>query len=72
MHLNDALEFAVKEYQKSGAQMTVGTAISAIVPNAKPDEESDKDDFCKNIINITLSHLMCKGHCFRFNQNSHY
>ena len=70
MHLNDALESAVKEY-KSGAQMTVGAAISAIVPNAKPDE-SDKDDFCKNIINITSSHLMCKGHCFQFNQNSHY
>jgi len=71
MHLKDALESAVTEYNKSGAQVIVKTAISATVPSAKP-HTSDKDDFCKNIINITLNHLMCKGHCFQFNQNSHY
>jgi len=60
MHLKDALESAVTEYNKSGAQVTVKTAISATIPSAKPPQ-SAKDDFCKKIINITLNHLMCKG-----------
>ena len=71
MHLKDALESALKEYKKSKTHVDVRTAIAATVPSAKP-HESDKDNFCKNIINISLSHLMCKGHCFQFHWNSHY
>ena len=47
----------------SGTEVTVETVISTTVPNAKP-HESDKDGFCKNIINITLGHLMCKRSLF--------
>jgi len=71
MHLKDALESAVKEYKKSKAQVTAGAAISATVPSAKP-HESDKDMFCKNVIDITLNHLICKGHCIQFHQNLCY
>ncbi|KAL4063705.1 hypothetical protein J3A83DRAFT_4192328 [Scleroderma citrinum] len=45
------------EYKSSGTQVAVGKAISATVSSAIPSE-SEQDGFCKNIINITLNHVM--------------